>query len=104
MARGRKTGGREKGTPNKIGGAVRENVISVFETLGGTKQMADWARENLTEFYRLYARLLPTEATLNVKHGDAGSLTDAELADIAAGSRKGIAEKAGGETKPSRVH
>jgi UV DNA damage repair endonuclease len=33
----------------------------VFVRLGGTAAMADWARENPTEFYRIYSKLLPLQ-------------------------------------------
>lgn len=32
--------------------------------------MADWARENRTEFYRIYARLLPVETHLSGNEGE----------------------------------
>jgi hypothetical protein len=50
-----------KGIPNRIGAAVKSNVIAVFDKIGGRDGMAVWAKENPTEFYRLYARLIPTE-------------------------------------------
>lgn len=58
--------GRPPGAKNKIGSTARENVIAVFNRLEGTAGMAEWARENRTEFYRLYARLIPIEGTVNV--------------------------------------
>lgn len=61
MAKGKKTGGRQKGTPNKVSSTVKQNVIEVFDTLGGVGAMAKWAENNQTEFYRLYARCLPHE-------------------------------------------
>ncbi len=61
MAMGRKTGGRTKGTPNKVSGTVKDNVIEVFEGIGGIATMMEWAKQNQTEFYRLYARLLTRE-------------------------------------------
>lgn len=74
MARGHKTGGRRKGTPNKISGTVRDNVIEVFDRIGGVNSMALWAQENQTDFYRLYARLIPTEI-----HADVGAVSLIEL-------------------------
>jgi hypothetical protein len=56
--------GRPKGVPNKINGTVKENVIAVFNLIGGRHALADWAEDNRTEFYRLYAKLLPTETTI----------------------------------------
>lgn len=63
MAAGKKTGGRTKGTPNKISSGVKSNIIAVFDKIGGRDAMAAWAEENKTEFYRLYSKLLPTEIT-----------------------------------------
>lgn len=58
-----KTGGRQKGAKNKISGMAKENIAAVFVRLGGTAAMARWAKANETEFYRLYARLVPHEVT-----------------------------------------
>lgn len=64
---GERRGGRQKGTPNKVSKTVKENFIHAFDSIGGAEKMSDWAEENQTEFYRLYARLVPTElnATLD---------------------------------------
>jgi hypothetical protein len=43
-------------------------MLAVFNRLGGTAAMAEWAEANLTEFYKLYARLIPTDVKLS---GDA---------------------------------
>ncbi len=56
-----KLAGRPKGAKNKLGATAKENVVAVFTRLGGTAQMAEWARENQTEFYKLYGRLIPVE-------------------------------------------
>lgn len=58
-----KVGGRQKGTPNKLSSTAKENIIAVFNRLDGTAGMARWAQRNRTEFYKIYARLLPTELT-----------------------------------------
>lgn len=63
MALGKKTGGRQKGTPNKLSTNVKDNVISVFESLGGTDHMKKWAEENPSHFYNIYAKLLPLQVT-----------------------------------------
>lgn len=54
---------RTVGAKNKLSGMAKENIAAVFVRLGGTAAMAKWAKENQTEFYRLYARLLPHEVT-----------------------------------------
>ena len=80
-----------KGVPNKIGAQVKENVVAVFNRLGGTAEMANWASRHKTEFYRLYARLLPTESVTEIIRRDATELSDNELANIATGSSTGAA-------------
>ena len=63
MAAGIKTGGRQKGSLNKMSGLAKENIAGVFNRIGGTEAMAQWAIENQTQFYQIYARLLPHEVT-----------------------------------------
>jgi hypothetical protein len=53
--------GRPKGAVNRFGATAKENIAAVFTRLGGTAAMADWAKEHPTDFYKLYARLLPLE-------------------------------------------
>lgn len=56
--------GRPKGVPNKMSRQVKENIVTVFEELGGAEEMKNWAKRderNLTEFYRIYSRLAPIE-------------------------------------------
>jgi hypothetical protein len=57
-----KVAGRVKGTPNKSSATVKDNILAVFNRLEGTAGMAKWAQANQTEFYKLYAKLLPTQA------------------------------------------
>jgi hypothetical protein len=59
--RGQKTGGRLIGTPNKVTSVFKEAVRTVYEDIGGNTAFAEWAKENPTEFYRIAARLIPTE-------------------------------------------
>jgi len=63
MAYGTKTGGRKKGSENKVTVGAKENIMKVFEMLGGAQGFAEWATENKTEFYRHYAKLIPTQLT-----------------------------------------
>ena len=55
----------------------------MFTRLGGTAGMAAWARRNQTEFYRLYARLIPSESTTAITVRDAVELSTEELTAIA---------------------
>lgn len=61
MAYGTKTGGRQKGTPNKLTKGAVSNIMEVFEMLGGNRGFAEWAEENKTEFYRHYSKLVPLQ-------------------------------------------
>ena len=56
-----KTGGRRTGVPNRLTTHFREAVLVVYQGLGGHEAFLQWARENPTEYYRIAARLIPTE-------------------------------------------
>lgn len=97
--------GRRPGSVNKIGKLVKENILAVFEGLGGTEAMIRWAKKNRTEFYKLYARLVPTQVVATVDIRDASDLTDSELAQIIAGaSGAGIAGEEESEGIASGLH
>ncbi len=70
MALGKKTGGRKKGTPNKVQRTVRESLISVYDRLGGDEAMLAWAAENPEEFYKHWIKMLPTEVKQDVTSSD----------------------------------
>lgn len=53
--------GRQKGVPNKTTKSAREAFALAFDRLGGAENLAVWALDNQTEFYKLYARLIPQE-------------------------------------------
>lgn len=55
--------GRKKGVPNKTTVAVKEALALAFEGVGGVPALKVWAEEHPTEFYKLWAKLLPTEIT-----------------------------------------
>ena len=69
MAHGYKSGGRQAGTPNRITAAFKDAVRFVYDDIGGNTAFAAWARENPTEFYKIAARLIPTEIAAR---GDTG--------------------------------
>lgn len=96
--------GRPKGTPNKLGAAVKSNVVAVFDQIGGRDKMAEWAKENLGDFYKLYARLIPTEIIAQVDMRDANEYSDDELLAIAASGSARAALPAPSVTEPAGVH
>lgn len=56
--------GRTKGVPNKITRSAREAFQLAFAAIQeGPSKLEDWAKANPTEFYKLYARLIPVEHT-----------------------------------------
>ncbi len=69
--------GRPKGSRNRITNDVRQVFHRVYEEMGqhlvdektlkaltGQEAMLLWARDNPTEFYRLYAKMIPQTAEL----------------------------------------
>lgn len=62
-------GGRPKGVPNKFTRTVKETVLAVFNELQEDPKvkLSAWAKEEPTEFYRIAAKLIPTEVTGSVK-------------------------------------
>jgi hypothetical protein len=60
----KKTGGRVAGTPNTTTKSVKQAIMNAYLYLGGDQAFGEWATEEKTEFYKLYAKLLP----LDVNH------------------------------------
>jgi hypothetical protein len=50
----------------------REKVVNAFheafELIGGVPRLAHWADQSPSAFYKLYARLLPTQANNQLEH------------------------------------
>jgi len=88
--------GRPAGIPNKLTRAAKEAFALAFEGVGGVDALTEWARENLTDFYKLYARLIPVELSATVDHViRAEEMSDDQLAAIAhRGSANLVAAKA----------
>lgn len=47
--------------PNKTTKQVRAILERVHADIGGDDAMAEWATENRTEFYKLWAKLIPVQ-------------------------------------------
>ena len=69
MANGYKTGGRVKGTPNKATVAAKTAFQMAFDGVGGAEALIAWARDNPTDFYKLYSKLIPQDVNANVDGG-----------------------------------
>jgi hypothetical protein len=78
MAKGKKTGGRTAGTPNKITSAFKTAVLTVYDELGGNTALLAWAQGNPTEFFKICARLIPHEV---IGPGDGGAHLIKQIVD-----------------------
>lgn len=62
---GERRGGRKKGTPNKLTATVKECFEQVFKDLQADPakpyHLARWAESEPREFYKVAARLIPSE-------------------------------------------
>jgi len=58
---GERRGGRQKGTPNKVSGAVRGMIVAALNGVGGQKYLETQARDNPAAFLSLIGRIVPTE-------------------------------------------
>lgn len=65
-----KTGGRKKGSGNVVTTTVRQRVLEVFNSLQSDEKanLEEWAKKETTEFYRMAAKLIPTDIKADVKH------------------------------------
>jgi hypothetical protein len=63
-----KTGGRQIGTVNKLTTSMKECTQQTLEWLQTQPRsnMREWAAENPTEFYRIAAKLIPTQVNAEV--------------------------------------
>jgi hypothetical protein len=66
---GKKTGGRKKGTPNKIAGAVREALFDAFENAGGVDYLTNLATEDPRVFCTLLGKVLPSNVSVAGEEG-----------------------------------
>ena len=71
--------GRKPGVLNKSTASVKNALIEAFEKRGGIPSLVDWAEQDPTEFYKLWAKLLPQELTATIA-------VDPGLADLIAKS------------------
>jgi hypothetical protein len=63
--------GSRKGVPNRLTSSVREAVKIAFDRLGGADGLVKWANRsdrNMTAFYTLCSKLIPTQ----IEGGDPG--------------------------------
>lgn len=97
--------GRPKGAVNKLTRSVKEAFQTAFEELQGVEgaNLLDWARTNTTEFYKIAAKLIPSEVNMTVAR-TAREMTDDELASHIAGGGTGTTVEATSPQEPAVVH
>jgi molybdopterin biosynthesis enzyme len=66
MAQGYKTGGRKKGTPNKITTDIRAMISAALEKVGGEKYLVSVAKKDPKAFLTLVAKVIPTELSVDL--------------------------------------
>lgn len=64
---GQRFGGRQKGSLNKHTASIKEALYTTFERLGGVEHMVDWASAYPSDFYKIFAKTLPTEIEASLK-------------------------------------
>lgn len=63
MAKGRKTGGRVAGTPNKINADLKEMILGALDDAGGRGYLKQQASTSPAAFLALIGKVLPTQVT-----------------------------------------
>lgn len=61
-----KTGGRQKGTPNKTTAAVKDMILGALDKAGGLDYLLRQSDENPTAFMTLVGKVLPLQVDANV--------------------------------------
>lgn len=82
MALGRKTGGRQKGVPNKNTTALKDAILAAFDAVGGQKYLMTVAKEQPQVFCTLLGKVIP----LTLAGADGGDLTIVVTTGIDRGS------------------
>ena len=63
MAAGIKTGGRKKGSPNKITSQLKDMVLQALDEAGGVDYLKQTAIDNPASFLTLIGKVIPLQVT-----------------------------------------
>lgn len=66
---GQRLGGRALGTQNKVSKLAKANLEEAFVKLGGVAALVKWGKGNKTEFYKIWARLIPKDVSIGASDG-----------------------------------
>lgn len=61
--KGHKTGGRQRGTPNKLTGELKDMILSALSKAGGVAYLQQQAEKNPGPFLALVGKVLPMQVT-----------------------------------------
>jgi hypothetical protein len=81
MASGIKTGGRQKGTPNKLTGLARDAIAAAAENLGGSKRLTAWAKEDNANERVFWGTIYPKLLPLQLTGADGGPIETKDVTD-----------------------
>jgi hypothetical protein len=81
MAKGVKTGGRTKGTPNRITSDIRKMVLEALDNKGGVEYLERQAEENPTSFMTLVGKCLPKDVKVEADGELTVTIKNYSLAD-----------------------
>lgn len=65
MAKGKKTGGRRPGSPNKENKELREMILGALADVGGQQYLVKQAREQPASFLKLISAVLPRDVNID---------------------------------------
>lgn len=63
MAVGYKTGGRQKGTQNKLSGDIKAMIVGALSAVGGQTYLELQSKENPVAFMALLGKVIPLQVT-----------------------------------------
>lgn len=75
----KKFGGRPKGATNLATRSVKQALQMAFDGIGGVESLQGWAKQNKTEFYKIWSKMLPTD----VHFKDVSTMTTKQLKEEA---------------------
>ncbi len=56
-----KTGGRQRGTPNRVTAQVKDAILAAFDEVGGKDYLVEMARAEPKAFLTLLGKLVPAQ-------------------------------------------
>lgn len=72
---GAKTGGRQKGTPNKLASDVKAMILAALDKAGGAEYLLMQSEKNPTAFLALVGKVLP----MQIANADGSNLAPATI-------------------------